>query len=710
MNSSIVILDSDEEVYVTKSGNKNVSRQQNAKTSSIKIGNDDLDEFADITAPDDHDDTFLHSLGLPTVSTKELNYVSQSQRQLGGQNKITSTNIICIDDDDNVNDQDEETRSYIDLSRINDFPSSPKVTFHSDYLISSDEEILVTSVEKPKPIVELATKSLSNSFPDANSTQNSYKGSSLKHLPKNWSNKPKSFKKTRSESDVTSSSIGIIHVPSQKPQYTNNLESIKSQQTDLVNSYYQSMISRNSPKSSPSTCESPKISRISQIASPLINKAKKLDYSFSNASNITSSMHDASLDFSNDEIKQMKKAMKMREKQKLENVKSIISDLRKARTGNHVNKAKASMTYRNTVDTSLSDISNTSIELKRNNDSFMEEVMDSIGSYTDSQLDAMFEKAKTQDPQGLRRVNQTLVGKDVLTARTTCCFSSCLDESLKKINVTYHTHIKPANFEVFEDHIIPMIKFKRYVDAVYYKAKSTMVPCKPRHVSEDFVILVYEAENLLDMFDRCVIQKHIKSIKMKNPKTKFAVWILKYDQYLLQLRNKANRLHKKQVMESLGPIEDAPRKKRKKSVEGELMIHPSDIIQKLLKYEIQYDFSFQSLKGLSDLIDWLMAIAYTLSSKHVDYIERNDEFMNLGKVKSGNNTKECLTIMMAQLKGVSEQRAKSFVTNGGYSCIGEVFEDVMKEVDFTANKLLRNDNVKILEKLMKASNGDEAIT
>ncbi|TID30639.1 hypothetical protein CANINC_000794 [Pichia inconspicua] len=688
MNSSIIILDSDEENGLAAYDKENISKHQMRKNPTDEHQNDDFDDFADITAPDDNEDTFLHSLGLPTISAKSNHCQNPEQ--------ASSAHVICIDDEDEA----IADESFIDLSNINDFPSSPKVTDNYCSINSSDEEIIIDS-NRPKSMLELTTNICHSTLHSiANSSNNTH----LKHLPKDWSNKPKGTKRTRSESDVTSSSIGIIHVPSHKPQYIQSPKTSKSQLPESFKSPLRDAIfagTTNRPSKATSK-------RNSHIVSPLI-RSKEFDRSFSEPSDITSSIHDASLDFTNDEIKQMKKAMKMREKQKLDNVKTIISDLRNARSGKASQIERNPKTSTKAINTSVSDISNTLVELKRSNDMFMQDVFDSVGSYTDAQLELMFEKAKLEDPQALRKVNQTTVGKDALTARTTCCFSSCLDESLKKINSTYHNHIKPAHFEVFEDHIIPMIKFKRYIDAVYYKAKCTMVPCKPKKIWEDFVILVYEAENLLDMFDRCIIQKHIKSIKMKNPQTKFAVWILKYDQYLSQLKNKANRLHKRQVMESLEPTENITRKRRKKSVEEELLIHPSDIVQKLLKYEIQYDFSFQSLKGLSDLIDWLIAIAYTLSSKHVDYIERNDEFMNLGKVKSGTNAKDCLTIMMSQIKGITEQRGKSFVTNGGYSCIGEVFEDVMKGVDFTAKKLLRTDHVKILEKLMKASSGDQAI-
>lgn len=359
--------------------------------------------------------------------------------------------------------------------------------------------------------------------------------------------------------------------------------------------------------------------------------------------------------------------------------------------------------------TDSSDISNSSVEIRLKN-TVPKSVLYDTDKYTDEQLELMLERARAIEPQRLKKVNMFSVSKEDLTKRMTCCFSTCLDEKLKLLNQQYQDHIGLANFKVFDDQLLPIIKFERCVEATYFSKRSLFIPIKPRMEFEKFTILVYTSEELIDFLQNGIIKRHIQLLKTKYPELKFAVWIIGYDQLLQSLKTKINRLYKEKVQQKLNNAETASSRKRKKTVETfEGSVHPSDIKSKILRYEVEHDFSFQTFKGLRDLFDWLICFAYTLSLKHVDNLERNIDFSNIGKIKSADNPKACMIQMLTQIKGVNEIRAKKFVDGKTYSSIGELFEDAVRGRNLTEDKIMRSDHDKLMHKIFLSRDENELL-
>ncbi|GAV27669.1 hypothetical protein PMKS-001137 [Pichia membranifaciens] len=419
-----------------------------------------------------------------------------------------------------------------------------------------------------------------------------------------------------------------------------------------------------------------------------------------------------------EELQQKRKTLKSLKRRESNRVKSLISDLAVVRNKRVDSSSKYSKSVNsvlnsvknaaNAQSSETSEISNSSTFIKETDNNFMDNVTDEINLYTDERLEVMLERAKQLEPEKLKKVNQAKYTKAELTEKITCCFTNVLNEKLELLNKEYSQHLQPAHFEIIED-TLPIIRFKRYVDSALYKRKNTFVPIKPRQLFENFTILLYNSKDLIELFKKGIMKRHLNSIKAKYKGTKIAVWVTGYDQYLQSLKTKANRAYKEKVQQRLDPTADDSSKKKKVTQTYEEMIQPSHIKQKLLRYEVEHGFAFQSFKGLGDMLEWLKYIAYTLSSKYNDSLQRNSEVSNIGKVKSGETPKDCIVMMLSQIKGMTESRAKKFVDEGSYKSVAALFDDIMCEKNLSQSKALRTDHERLIKKIFLSRNENDLL-
>lgn len=419
-----------------------------------------------------------------------------------------------------------------------------------------------------------------------------------------------------------------------------------------------------------------------------------------------------------EELKEKRRTMKSIKKRESNRVKSLISDLAGVRNKRVDSSSKYSKSVSsvlnfvksaaNAQSSETSEISNSSTLIKETDNNFMDNVTDEINLYTDERLELMLERAKQLEPEKLKKVNQAKYTKAELTEKITCCFTNVLNEKLELLNKDYTQHVQPAHFEMIEE-ALPIIRFKRYVDSALFKKKNTYVPIRPRHLFENFTILLYDSKDLIELFKKGIMKRHLNSVKAKYKETKIAVWVTGYDQYLQSLKTKANRAYKEKVQERLGSTADDSSRKKKVTQSYEEMIQPSHIKQKLLRYEVEHGFAFQSFKGLGDMLEWLKYIAYTLSSKYNDSLQRNGEVTNIGKVKSGETPKDCIVMMLSQIKGMTESRAKKFVDESSYKSVAALFDDIMSGKNITQSKTLRTDHERLIKKIFLSRNENDLL-
>jgi hypothetical protein len=651
--------------------------------------------------------------------------------QKNKNNNHIPSDVICLDDDEinNISFTNSINLSDVNIrnttNKFNSYPSSPHIDKSIDFEINDlndSNDFLKKS--KSSIRVEVQTlKQISKQQSRSSSFIDSLNSIILDDIPLPFPQaQPKKKSKTLSSSQPKarkvdhSSSIGSITVPTTKPKSIINNKNIPlNSKTFMINQTEINKTRATNLKSS-SPVPSRNIFDPHTKKNPNTNLPSDIALSISSLDDIR--YQDEML--SDDEISKLRKQMKAKKKQEQNNIKAVISDLAQIRNGNLSSKSSTNqlektinsvLKGKNDVDIPAydsSEIINSSTEFTPRN-KFMENVTDDINLYSEEKLELLLERARDIEPQKLKRVNLTNFTKDELTEKITCCFSSCLDEKLKGLNPNYSTFITPAKFEVFEDQILPVIKFKRYLEAVYFQKRNAFIPIKPRNIEENFVILVYESEDLFNLLKNGIMKRHLTSIKKKNKDIRIAVWIIGYDKYLQSVKSKADRIYKQAAYKKLGQLDETNKKKRKKDESDETLIYPEDFSHKLLRYEVQFDFSFQSFKGLKDLIDWLLSIAYTLSSKHFDNLERNEKFSNLGKIKSGDNSKDCLIQMLSQIKGLTENRAKNFVESKSYNSINDLFNDIITGTDFTEDGSLRTDHQRALRKVFLSRNENDLL-
>lgn len=650
------------------------------KADIVEIGDDDNDNDNEVNNNNCHDNNNNIPLRVNDI------------------NSSFHSDIICVDDDDDDGNDDNDiivSRPTNRLANLNIYPSSPQQNPSSSSLSihESISSIVLDSIPSPFPELKLSKRYSTN-----------VELSSSQHK------KPKLAER--------SSSIGSITLPKTKPKTIARSSTVldnqlvteqyffQTQNQNFVNlddhtkeecTTFTTSVSKNTTRSNSTittranTVQTSRSSTNSYMDRP----SKNL---LSDITDINSSFDDISKDslHLDDEIHKIRREMEAQRKERSKNVKNLISDLNN---------------LRNNQTNDTSEIINSSLEniaFKPRN-RFMDGVTDDINVFSNEKLDELLQRANDIDSENLKLVNKAKYSKDELIEQITGLFSSILNEKFTILNENYMDLFKPLKIEIDQDESSPVIKFKRFTKAVFYEKKKIFVPIKPRFINEDHYLLVYQSAEILDLFYKGILKKNINSIKRNNSNANISVWIVGFDVFLKNLKNKVQRLSVENVRGNLEDDDHDSNSKKKKDINLENLVHPEHIRQKILKYEVDFDIKFQKFSGLLELSEWLISFCYTLSSKHFDHLERNQKYSNIGKIKSSNNPKDCIVQMISQLKGVTEQRAKAFVEKNQYNCVGDLFNDVKIGTDFKANGSLRSDHEKILQRLFLSKNADDLI-
>lgn len=456
----------------------------------------------------------------------------------------------------------------------------------------------------------------------------------------------------------------------------------------------------------------------------------------SDLSDFSSSMHELHVNLQssrNTEFKKGTEAIDMMKRQKMARARTLKLDLAKERANVHltenmkhkqsVNKVLNSAKNRPPITAPVniaddfSNISNSSTDLNPP-PNFMENVIDGLEKFSEERLELLFQRTKDIEPTKLKNANRTNFTKEELTGKMTCLFSTCLDEKLKSVNADYASHITSVKFDKFKDNL-PLIKFSRYTDSIFYSKRSSFVPIAPEQLEEKFIVLVYEAQELIPLFKDKILREDIKTLKRRYPKYKLGVWFLGYRDYMQKLKTEYNRSVQKEAQAKLNALagsntenNNEKSSRKKKTIPEQPLsekIRPHHIEERIRKYEIEHQVYFELFKGLKEMISWLVAYAYTLSCKHIDVMEKNNDIANIGRISSKMNPRDATIGMLAQLKGLREDKARKMVEKQNYQCIADVYHDVLKNVDFSGERLLNTNHDTLIKKLLTSTNPSERL-
>lgn len=634
--------------------------------------------------------------------------------------------LICIDDNDDGNTELNTDSSVMrNQNNLFYFPSSPQYqnAISDDGAVAQDGNDIIVGVPKSsREFLDLSRNSalmhseLQTMTPDVNTqfqdrspapfafnytkdcdkiTQNTFTDSSISILQVP-NEKPKSNSKGKCFN--SSSSIGSINIPLQKPRKLKTPLILNHDQQKQMNEYAALERSGTNTKTYNTQLSSSK---------PLSSELSESSDSFRE---IRSSSHVIN---GNNILKDLQKGKTLQ-------AKDLVKDLARIRNRHSSRDEYTHTAHQKLIapspnksledDNFSSDVINSSSEPQSQNH-FMSKVNSEVTSYSEERLEFMLDRARRLEPKKLAQVNQKKINKDELIGKITCSFSSQIDEKLKSINSQYADYVSPAHHEVLKEGIIPVIKFKRYVDSLFYEKRKVFIPINGSLVEEEFLILVYYAEELIPLFKEGIMKRHIKYVRHKYPTYRVAVWLMDYDKFVQKLMNQYNKLMKQKVQQELDGTDENcnSRKKRKSAQSLDELIKPSDLEQTILSYEIKYNFSVQKMKGIKELTEWLKYIAYTLSSKHIDNLERNQDFKNIGKVKSGDKPQDVFIQMLTQFRGITENRARKFVDTTSISDVGNLFRSLKSGEYANVGNVLRSDHNTLIQKVLLSKNENDLL-
>lgn len=316
---------------------------------------------------------------------------------------------------------------------------------------------------------------------------------------------------------------------------------------------------------------------------------------------------------------------------------------------------------------------------------------------SESELSSLFDHYRTHNPKLLKRVNTITHSKPELIANMIVSIDSTVAEKLRSINPDFTDFMAPLNFEFHQD-TLPLILFKRHVESIYCQTHESFVPVKPHVSNEDIVAVYLPAEDLPEMFKDGSFDSTLITLLKRYSNGRIILLINDLVKYLAKVKKRLNKNYVDTVRKHIEQPEqiEQPAKKKKKVDVPEYS--DEEIKSRLLQCEVEHGIHVLPLTGLRDLVDWLKSLAYTVETKYLDSLQRND-FANIGQVKCGADADSTFLEMLKQFKFMTPSSAKKLVSTTGIRSIVQLMDRVEKQelgvrsdVDATIKKVMLSTN------------------
>ncbi|KAG7874444.1 hypothetical protein KL938_005059 [Ogataea parapolymorpha] len=268
-------------------------------------------------------------------------------------------------------------------------------------------------------------------------------------------------------------------------------------------------------------------------------------------------------------------------------------------------------------------------------------------------LDELLEHAKKFKSKELKQVNKMQRTKDELLAEMSVEIETRLHAKLAGINADFESFLAPIKVDTASLYL-PLIQFKRQVEAVYHEQKGTYVPIDKYMKTESTVVLYYDAAELVDKIRDDTLRTIILKVKRMRQDANVVLMINGYQQHLQTLRAQHNRAFVSQVMRKmdhgktqrvLGPANNT--------------VSAETVRKKLVELEVFLGIHIFPIKGLRELVDWIRSFSYTMAQKNYDPHERNRELANIGNIRCGQTPEECYQESLKQLKYLVTSSART---------------------------------------------------
>ncbi|GME86929.1 unnamed protein product [Ambrosiozyma monospora] len=314
--------------------------------------------------------------------------------------------------------------------------------------------------------------------------------------------------------------------------------------------------------------------------------------------------------------------------------------------------------------------------------------------YTIEELDRMLLIARENNLPKLKKCNLASMPKEEFLSKMKIIMNDKLLKSFELKNSQFTSFLKPVTIESGNlNYNYPIMQFQKFTDCVYHPGKHTFIPVdRPKYRLEKIIAIWIEAEELAENLND--LGTLIQTIKEKDDDFRVILFINGYDNYMKSLRLQANR----QFNQELRTLNSGTA-----AASDHEFLSDKKLEHKLTELEIQLGFHTLPLKGLRELIEWLLSISYTLSTKMRDAKDRL-EFSNMGGIKSAESTKEIMCESLKQIRSFTNRNANPVVSK--YGSLNKMYHGLCHGDGLTG---LRSDALANLKMLFLAEDENQLI-
>lgn len=254
----------------------------------------------------------------------------------------------------------------------------------------------------------------------------------------------------------------------------------------------------------------------------------------------------------------------------------------------------------------------------------------------------------------LKEFNRATRKKEELLAEMELHISESVYTRLEDLVQDFQLRVIKASYT------LPVIFWKRNINAVYDKERDIFIPCHPRRVLEKTFVLYYHASVFFEKLRSSTLKADVSAAKQQalsmTPNEYNVIIVVEgYDIILNKIKAYEQRLFKNQVLQGLNVEEQ--RRRRKDDTEMSKYPSSSEVEHLVNRAQIDLKANIFMVRAKQESIMWLNSFTYMISQSLYDKFERNQGLANLGTVKSGADTKSTFLQSMKQFNLMTQAKA-----------------------------------------------------
>ncbi|CDK25541.1 unnamed protein product [Kuraishia capsulata CBS 1993] len=323
----------------------------------------------------------------------------------------------------------------------------------------------------------------------------------------------------------------------------------------------------------------------------------------------------------------------------------------------------------------------------------------------DPELEELLNIAKEKHPKRLKQVNRVHRPKEELLEEMTILVSSALSQTFDESR--YESLFGPIRATGYNS-TEPCLRWRRHAEALYYPYRDMFVPCDLKVIHEKFVALVYKTEDLIPELEE---EGFIDLLKKYG--TNCILVLIGFDSFMQKIKTAQNRNFVEKVRSHLdSDSQPSKSSKRRKKDDINIAEYNAEQIRKtLIGYEVKYGIHVFPTKGEQDTASWIRSFSYTVAGSIYDKAHRRPDNSNIGPVKSGTTTKECVAKSLEQIKNLTGSTSETVAEH--YSSMAELVKLARRTGAIASpdgEKLLRSDTEKMLLACLTSRNPTDFVS